>query len=422
VGCRLNQAETEAALEEFSSRGWELVNFSSPADVYYVNTCTVTGRADRSSRQLIHRARRQNPHAIVIAAGCFARRAAEELVAGGEVDLILGNYEKMQPFLFLSADGRPSQPVVHISDEDNYELKPAVGTRIAGRTRAFLKVQDGCDHSCAYCAVTLARGMSRSVPLCEIRHILKKVKAAGFEEVVLTGVDLTAWGLELEDSPHDFIELVQEAASVDIPRIRLSSLEPWKIDPERIAQLAVISAWCPHLHLSLQSADQEVLKRMNRPIDMGRLQETISELILRRPEATIGADLIAGFPGESLEAFNRTLHFIDRAPLHHLHVFPFSKRPGTPAAEFGDQNPPEIIAWRAKQLREVGIASRRRHYQSFIGTQAELLIEMDGQTGYTRNYLRCKLDLKHAKPRSRIIVRIERLNDRENILHVKEKE
>lgn len=417
VGCRLNQAETDAAMEQFTSRGWTIVPFNQEADLYYVNTCTVTGAADRSSRQLIHRARRRNNDALLVAAGCFAVRGAEELAQGGEVDLVLGIREKARPFDFLPESGsRPEQAKVFVDTDGSEPVRSAVGTRVTGRSRAFLKVQDGCDHACAYCAVTLARGPSRSAAIDDVRQALRRVHASGFEEVVITGVDVTAWGQDLPGT-LDFITLVEEAAEVGIPRVRLSSLEPWEVTPERIARLAAVPAWCEHFHLSLQSADPELLVRMGRPTDLGRLKEALRELQRLRPRTTLGADIIAGFPGETDAAHQRTVVFLDEGPLHYLHVFPFSPRPGTPAAELGGRVDPEIIKARAEILRTEGRRRRLNHLRSAVGERDELLIEQDGQTGYTRGYLRARLVSGRAKPRTRVSVILDHLDEDQGLLH-----
>ncbi len=415
VGCRLNRAETEAAGEEFLQRGWRVVEFNRPADLYFINTCTVTGRADRSSRQLIHRARRANPDAVVVAAGCFAARAAEELARSGEVDVVLGVEEKADPFAHLPPQGRPPEPIVRVSGAGE-PLRAAVGTRVSGRSRAFLKVQDGCDHTCSYCAVRLVRGPSRSAPREEVLQALKRIAAAGFQEVVLTGVDLSAWGRDLESESGGLVSLVEDAAELGLPRVRLSSLEPWELTPERVRRLAAIPAWCGHLHLALQSADPEVLRRMGRPMDLARLREALAELLRLRPNATIGADLIAGFPGESEEAFHRTLAFLDEGPLHYLHVFPFSPRPGTRAAELRETVPPEIVTRRAGVLRREGLRRRRVHYADAEGRTAEIVIEQDGRTGYTREYLRARLAGPPRPPRARVNVRLLHFAVKDNLL------
>jgi threonylcarbamoyladenosine tRNA methylthiotransferase MtaB len=410
VGCRLNQAEADASRDEFAQRGWDIVDFGQPADVVMINTCTVTGRADRSSRQLIHRARRINPEATVIAAGCFAAGHAEDLVSEGEVDLVLGVDEKNRPFDFLP-ESRPDSPEVFVNVGDGSNAVPAVGTRVSGRSRAFLKVQDGCDHACAYCAVTLVRGPSRSAPREDIRSAISRIQAAGFEEVVFTGVDLSSWGRNFEGETGDYISLVEMAAEMGVPRIRVSSLEPWELSPERIQRLAAVPQWCEHFHISLQSADEELLSRMNRPTDLGRLRETIAELLRLRPSATVGADMIVGFPGETEIALRNSLNFLAEGPLHYLHVFPYSPRPGTPAYELDGALDRETIHDRARRLREAAAEARRTRLTEMLGNRDEVLVEEDGKSGYTRAYHRVRITSGSYEPRSRVVVELTALDD-----------
>jgi threonylcarbamoyladenosine tRNA methylthiotransferase MtaB len=415
LGCRLNRAETDAIADQFQRAGWRVVGFAEEADLYFVNTCTVTGRADRSSRQQLHRARRRSPDALVVAAGCFAAAAADELARGGEVDVVLGVREKNRPFDHLPAAlHRPAEPVVAVAEEG--AIQPSVGTRVTGRSRAFLKVQDGCDHSCAYCAVTLVRGSSVSAPLDEIRAALDRILEAGFEEVVLTGVDVTAWGGDRDYREGDFVDLVAAAAGQGLPRIRLSSVEPWALTPERMERLAAIPAFCEHLHISLQSGDEEMLSRMGRPTDLERLHRALGAMLTHRPHATFGADLIAGFPGETPAAFERSLAFPGEGPLHYLHVFPFSPRPGTPAADLPDPVDRETIHERARLLRAEGSRRKRRHMERNVGRREELLVEEKGSEGFTRNYLRAVLTDSEAPPRRRLAVRIRALNTNEEKL------
>lgn len=405
-------------MEQFAARGWEIVPFHQTADVYFINTCTVTGQADRSSRQLIHRARRKSEESVVIAAGCFAAVGAQELAEKGEVDAVLGIREKARPFEYLPEMERSAQPQVHVDADKSQPVRTAVGTRVSGRSRAFLKVQDGCDHACAYCAVTLARGESRSASLEDVRQALSRVKNAGFEEVVITGVDVTAWGQDLEGE-LDFVTLVEEATAAGLPRVRLSSLEPWEVTPDRVRRLAAIPQWCEHFHLSLQSADPDLLEVMGRRTDLDRLRESINLLLKLRPGTTIGADLIAGFPGESEGAFNKSLAFVEAAPIHYLHVFPYSPRPGTPAAQFPNQVDRETIKRRAEALRSAGRKQKLHHQRSVAGEKDELLVEQDGQTGYTRAYLRARLETGHAPPRSRVAVTITGLDEETGTLHAR---
>ncbi len=394
VGCRLNQAETDAVQDTFASAGYRIVEADDRPNVHYVNTCTVTGRADRSSRQWIHRVRRDSPEAVIIVAGCFANRAVQELADAGEVDIILGQREKMYPLRHLDDPfQRPEKPVLAI-EPGNSVIHASVGLRVTGRSRAFLKIQDGCDHSCTYCAVAPARGPSVSAPIAEIKESLRRIVDAGFEEVVFTGVDVSDWRSDEKSrfiNEPDFVTLVGLAVDAGLPRVRLSSLEPWSLSPERIERLASHDAWCEHLHLSLQSGDSGILKAMNRSMDLGELREAMQELIRLRPKATIGADIIAGFPGETEKAFEATKSLIEEGWIHYLHVFPYSARPGTAAAKFKKQVDSESLQRRAGELRQISRIIRKNKVMMAVGEKCELLVERDKRSGYTKNYLRASL-------------------------------
>jgi len=416
VGCRLNQAETDSVMEQFADRGWVKTAFKEKADLYFINTCTVTGRADRSSRKLIHRARRTNPDATVVAVGCFAASAAKELAEECEVDYVLGVSEKNTPFDFIPEHPhRLIAPEIHISD-DSRKTKVAVGNRVSGRSRAFLKIQDGCDHACTYCAVTLVRGKSRSVVWDEISSTMERTLAAGFEEIVITGVDITAWGRDLSGENRDFVDLVYLASDIGFERVRISSLEPWEITEHRIRRLAENPAWCEHFHISLQSAAPDVLNRMKRPTDLDNLKTSIKTLLEVRPKSTIGADIIAGFPGETESDFKKSMDFVSAAPLHYLHVFPYSVRPGTPAAEFDNHLDPKTIARRAEEFRRLSAYQRGNHLHNSIGNLDELLVEHDGRTGYSRGYLRTRLLDETHEPRKRVAIEILSVDKDKDIL------
>ncbi|MBS1261874.1 MAG: Threonylcarbamoyladenosine tRNA methylthiotransferase MtaB [Calditrichaeota bacterium] len=394
VGCRLNQAETDAVQDRFLAAGYRVVAFADDPDVVYLNTCTVTGRADRSSRQWIHRARRRRADSVIIVAGCFANRVADELARGGEVDVILGQREKLNPLAHLPhGPRRPAEPVVANAGPGG-STPAAVGTRVTGRSRAFLKVQDGCDRACTYCAVTLARGPSASAPAREVREALRRIADAGYEEVVFTGVDLADWRNDqraVANGEPDFVSLVELASDAGLPRVRLSSLEPWALAPDLIRRLAQCEPWCEHVHIALQSGDPGVLRRMNRLHDLGRVREAMQELIRLRPEATIGADMIAGFPGETEQAFANTQALVAENWVHYLHVFPFSPRPGTTAARIKSRVDPDTVRKRARRLRELSHLKKLAHMRAAVAKKAELLAEQNKRTGYTRNYLRADL-------------------------------
>ncbi len=424
VGCRLNQAETDAVQDSFAAAGYRIVAFDENPDVHYLNTCTVTGRADRSSRQYIHRARREHPDSVVIVAGCFANRAAQELVEGGEVDLVLGQREKMHPLHHLvNPFARPERPLV-VLDEAGDSIPASVGVRVTGRSRAFLKVQDGCDHSCTYCAVAPARGPSVSASRIEVLEALRRIKDAGYEEVVFTGVDISDWreGDKLVGkNGSDFINLVELASDIGLPRVRISSLEPWSMTPERIQRLAAVDAWCEHIHLALQSGDDAVLRRMNRKLDLGQVRETMQELIGLRPQATLGADMIAGFPGETEAAFENTVELLHEGWIHYLHVFPYSPRPGTPAAKMRNQVPMETLLKRAARLRKLSDKLKKDKMLTMIGHKSELLVEQDKRTGYSKNYLRAGLLADSSRGAGkRVPVKVTGFDERKKLLEVEE--
>ena len=424
VGCRLNQAETDAVQDLFVEQGYRVVGFDEAPDVHYINTCTVTGRADRSSRQWIHRARRLRDDSLIMVAGCFANRAADELAGEGEVDYVLGQREKLHPLEFLPDTlVRPSSARIHVSEADA-TTPAAVGTRVTGRSRAFLKVQDGCDHSCTYCAVKPARGGSVSAPVHEVREALRRVIDAGYEEVVFTGVDISDWRGDQPLNGHkqpDFVDLVELAAVVGLPRVRVSSLEPWSLDPDRIQRLAAIEPWCEHIHLALQSGDPKVLRKMNRELDLGQLRETMQELIRLRPNATIGADMIAGFPGETDASFRNTIDLLEEGWVHYFHVFPFSPRPGTPAAKMKNQVDRETVSERARRLRDISRKNKIKHTLDSVGRRDELLVERDGQTGYTRNYLRAYLKETSSRGAGKAVsARLIRFDESKGLLEAEE--
>jgi threonylcarbamoyladenosine tRNA methylthiotransferase MtaB len=424
VGCRLNQAETDAVQDAFDSAGYRIVGVDECPDVHYVNTCTVTGRADRSSRQWIHRARRDAPDSVIIVAGCFANRTAEELAEDGEVDVILGQREKMFPLRHIvDPHQRPDQPIV-VMEEGGDSIPASVGVRVTGRSRAFLKVQDGCDHSCTYCAVAPARGPSISASVEEVKEALVRVVGAGYEEVVFTGVDLSDWSSDknsLTTHKLDFINLIGLAVDAGLARVRISSLEPWSLSPERVVRLTSHDEWCEHLHLALQSGDPGVLKRMNRAMDLGQVREAIQELVRQRPHATIGADMIAGFPGETEEAFSATVDLLNEGWIHYLHVFPFSPRPGTPAARMKGQVDAEATRNRASELRKLSYKFKKEKMLGSVCHNTELLVERDEQTGYTKNYLRATLDLDSSRGAGKIIpVKITGYDTKQQTLEAEE--
>ncbi|MBT0653653.1 tRNA (N(6)-L-threonylcarbamoyladenosine(37)-C(2))-methylthiotransferase MtaB [Geomobilimonas luticola] len=390
LGCKINQFESAAMGEALGKEGFQLLPFEAAADIYVINTCTVTAKTDAESRKLIRRARRRNPAARIVVTGCYAQVAFEELQEMEGVNLIIGNLEKKGLVGLLRELGDEQRVLV----SDISRVRETEGTHLESfteHTRAFLQVQNGCDAFCSYCIVPYARGGSRSVPLAEALAGVRTFAAAGFQEVVLTGIHLGGYGLDL-NPPITLLHLlkgVEEGRLV--PRLRVGSVEPTEVTRELIAFLTSSRTVCPHFHIPLQSGDDQVLQRMNRNYTTARFRDVVESLVTAIPDVCIGCDIIAGFPGETAEEFTRTLEFIQSLPLAYLHVFPFSPREGTPAATMVGQVNPSVIRERAQALRRVSDEKRRAYFRRFLGRVLPVLVlrpDSDGLVhGLSRNYL-----------------------------------
>ena len=388
LGCKINQFESAAMTEALEQNGYSMVPFSEIADIYVINSCTVTAKTDAESRRLIRRATRMNPEARVVVTGCYAQMSAEEILKLPGVNLILGNSEKKDIVGFVQGlSDEPQAVVSDISLERSGEGTPLES--FAEHTRAFLQVQNGCDARCAYCIVPYARGASRSVALQEALDGMAAFAAKGFQEIVLTGIHLGAYGLDLAP-PTDLLGLMARAEEqAPVRRLRIGSVEPTEVSPELVRFMASSSMVCPHLHLPLQSGSDSVLARMNRGYDTGLFREVVESLFAAIPDVCIGSDVIAGFPAESDEEFEETYRFIESLPLAYLHVFPFSQRPGTPAATMTPQVHSRVIKERAEKLR--GLSEKKKHDYAagFVGRELQVLVQRDegGRKGLSRNYL-----------------------------------
>jgi len=365
-GCRLNAFESEVIRRNVVDAGLK--------DAVIVNTCAVTAEAERQARQAIRRARRLKPQARLIVTGCAAQIAPERFAAMAEVDLVLGNAEKLKPESYREIGPR-------ISVGDIMALKETAAHLIDGfesRARAFIEIQQGCDHRCTFCIIPYGRGNSRSVPMGEIVRQARQLVERGFREIVLTGVDITGFGADLPGSPN-LGQLCRRLLALvpDLQRLRLSSLDPSEIDDELWRLVAEEPRLLPHLHLSIQAGDDLILKRMKRRHSRVEALEACRRARARRPGIALGADLIAGFPTEDEAMFERTLRFIDEAGLHYLHIFPFSPRPGTPAARMPQLARP-IVRERAARLRAAGDAALAGLLAAQIGHSAQVLVEQDG--------------------------------------------
>ncbi len=394
LGCKVNHYDTATIETRLRADGCEIVSFDGQADVYIVNTCTVTDRADAESRQLARRARRHNPQARVVMTGCFAQTSPQQ-AAIAEVDHVVG-LNRLPDLLRVVRDSTAER--VLVDDLRTARSVRTLGAEVfSGQTRAFLKIQEGCDLFCTFCIVPFARGKSRSVPPREVLEQLERLAERGFQEVVLTGVHLGSYGADTK--PHidlcDLLEMILE--NPPLPRVRLSSLDPPEVSPRLLDLMTSTPALCPHLHVPIQAAEDGVLKRMRRTYAADLLEDVFREIRRRLPHAAIGSDVIAGFPGESEAQFEETLRVIRELPFTYLHVFPYSKRTGTTAAKLDGHLRAETIKQRAARLRAESENKRLAFAEQFVGRSLEVLIEEaprdsgQGPVGYSRNYQRVEV-------------------------------
>jgi threonylcarbamoyladenosine tRNA methylthiotransferase MtaB len=373
LGCKVNQYESAGILEALERRGLDVVTFDQPADYYIINTCTVTARSDVQSRQLIRRAARTNPRAQIIVTGCYAKLAADDLRKIPGVALVT-DQKAMIPEAIAAA--KPMEGIVlpdatH-SSPDLSSLKPV---RFDGHTRAFLKIQDGCNSRCRYCIVPFARGPSRSVPEREVLNRIDELSRAGFREIVLTGIHLGAYGADLTP-PTDLLTIVKTVSDHRaVERLRLSSIEPMEITDSLIALFEHSRILCRHLHIPLQSGDDDILNRMGRPYDSAFFAHLLEKIWRALPDMAVGLDVMVGFPGEDEQAFERTLQFIADSPVAYLHVFPYSERPGTEAAEMSGKVSDADKKDRAERMRNIGKRKRTAFAQRFLGEKMAVLVE-----------------------------------------------
>ncbi len=388
LGCKINQFESAAMSEALEQDGFSIVPFTEPADFYVINSCTVTAKTDAESRRLIRRAARLNPRARVVVTGCYAQMSAEELLKIPEVSLVLGNSEKRRiAELIRGMNDQPAAIVADVSQQQSGQSAPLES--FAEHTRAFLQVQNGCDARCAYCIVPFARGASRSVAPQEALEGIASFAAKGFQEIVLTGIHLGGYGLDLAPRTDLLELLVRIEESALVRRLRIGSVEPTELPPELVRFIAASQMVCPHLHLPLQSGSDGVLARMNRGYDSALYRRVVESLQHAIPDICLGTDVIVGFPGESDQEFSETYRFIESLPLAYLHVFPFSPRPGTPAAAMTPQLHSRVIKERAEALRQLSESKKQAYAEGFIGRELQVLVQKDagGRKGLSRNYL-----------------------------------
>lgn len=397
LGCKLNFSETSTIARNFVSEGFERVEFEEAADVYVINTCSVTDNADKRFKTIVKNALKKNEDAFLIAVGCYAQLKPEELAAVDGVDLVLGATEKFNVTSYINDLTKNDIGEVHsceIEDADFYVGSYSIGDR----TRAFLKVQDGCDYKCTYCTIPLARGISRSDTLENVLKNAKEISEKGIKEIVLTGVNIGDYGKgEFGNKKHEhtFLELVQELDKVDgIHRLRISSIEPNLLKDETIDFVANSNTFVPHFHIPLQSGSDDLLKKMKRRYLRKIYTNRVAKIKEVMPNACIGVDVIVGFPGETDAHFLETYNYLNDTDISYLHVFTYSERPNTEAVLMDGVVPKNVRAKRSKMLRGLSAKKRRAFYESQLGNTLTVLFESENKEGYihgfTENYVKVK--------------------------------
>lgn len=392
LGCKVNQIETETMEGLFRQRGYDIVPFGEKADVYVVNTCSVTSLGDRKSRQMIRRAVRQNPSAIIAVTGCYSQVSPDEVRAIEGVRVLLGTKEKGRIVDYVEQAAREKGLLDVVSDvmgQGEFEDIPLFG--MPSRTRAFLKIEDGCQSFCSYCIIPYARGPVKSRKLEYIRREAEKLSEAGFQEIVLTGIHLGAYGMDLPGHVT-LADACREVLSVrKFRRLRLGSLESAELSPELFALMREEERFCPHLHLPMQAGSDIILKAMNRPYDTAGFGRLIRNVERELPGVAISTDVIVGFPGETEELFRESMEFAERMNFSRMHVFPYSRRKGTPAAAMEGQIPEPVKKERVHRMQALADRKAEDFCRSFLGKRAQVLFETEEKgitDGLTDNYIR----------------------------------
>lgn len=409
LGCKTNQLETSGLAQQFKTNGWQVVDFDDSAQIYVINSCTVTERSDRETQRMIRRAKLANPSGRIAVTGCYAQVAPQEVAAQPGVTDVLGNAEKINLYQLLTESPpqelADNQPHIRVSELDKSRIMAGGMEAAPDRSRGSLKIQDGCDYKCTYCIIWEARGPSRSLPVSDLvtqlRGMLRSTdNPEGFFEVGLTGINIGQY--ECPETGKDLAGLLDALCAIDEApfRLRLTSLDPKEVTPGLINVLAKhanpaaeggTEKICPHIHLSAQSAEDTVLKRMGRRHHVAEMEAVCNALVEAVPMVAIGSDIIVGFPGEDDDKFEATYQTLARVAMHYFHVFSYSKRRGTPAADFDDQVPERTKKQRAQRLRALSEDKWQAYAQQFIGKPLTMVVESDGRSGLTENYLRVTL-------------------------------
>lgn len=402
LGCKVNSYELEAMQQKLEAKGYRIVPFAPGADIYIINTCTVTNIADRKSRQMLHKAKKMNPKAVVVAVGCYVQAKGEEIEKDPSIDIVIGNNKKQDLIEILEAyekkgsnieDSAGRMHMIDINHTQEYEALSI--SKTAEHTRAYIKVQDGCSQFCSYCIIPYARGRVRSRSKAEVLEEVKRLAGAGYQEVVLTGIHLSSYGVDFEEK-DSLLELIRGVHQVEgIKRIRLGSLEPRIVTEEFALGISRLPKVCPHFHLSLQSGCDETLKRMNRRYTSGEYMEGCRILRKYYDNPALTTDVIVGFPGETEEEFEASRKFVEEVHFFETHIFKYSRRKGTKAAEMDAQLSEQKKHERSQILLALDEQRKKEYLESFAGKQIEVLMEekinLDGTpywVGHTREYVR----------------------------------
>ena len=403
LGCKVNQYETNAMSQKLIENGYKVVEHTQKADIYIINTCTVTNMSDRKSRQMIRRAKEMNPKAFIIAVGCYVQVSKEEVEKIEEIDLALGNEEKVNIVDYCNKLLEEKDSEKQSAMEDVMQAKEFSEfgeTSYTEKTRAVIKVQDGCDRFCSYCIIPYARGRVRSR---KPEHIIKEIEniaKQGIKEVVITGIHIASYGKDFRNG-YKLIDLLEEINQIEgIERIRLGSIEPLLITEEFVQRLTKLEKICEHFHLSLQSGCDETLKRMNRRYTIEQFTEIVERLRVAYSNVNLTTDIIVGFPGETEEEFNKTYKFLENIKFYKMHIFKYSQRKGTKAAEMPEQISPEEKEKRSKKLIELSDKNEEEYNKKYIGKTVEVLWEEEKQgtyKGHTKNYVLVESNSKHQE-------------------------
>ncbi len=399
LGCKVNAYETEAMQQILEEAGYEIVSFNDYADVYVINTCSVTNMADRKSRQMLHRAKKLNPDAIVVGAGCYVQTKEAAALVDEAIDIVIGNNHKNELLAMIEEyeekQEKVTEKVVRVADinHEKQEYEEMVLSKTAEHTRAFIKVQDGCNQFCTYCIIPFARGRVRSRKSEEVLKEIRHLAETGYKEVVLTGIHLSSYGVDTGDNLLHLIELVHEVEGIE--RIRLGSLEPRIVTEEFAKRLSELTKVCPHFHLSLQSGCDSVLARMNRRYDTAEYEEGCRILRKYYEHPAITTDVIVGFPGETGEEFQATKAYLERIHFYEMHIFQYSKREGTKAAVMDNQVPEPVKKERSNELLALAQKMSKEFREDYLGREVTALLEepfvFEGETymtGYTPTYVK----------------------------------